>query len=70
MEHQRKDSGFCDHEPFEIVHNARKNSKQLKSTASKSRKNSTISLADEKQKKIKKKPRKLTDYIEGEDLSF
>jgi hypothetical protein len=52
------------------VHNARKNSKHLKSTAAKSRKNSTISLADEKQKKIKKKPRKMTDYIEGDDLSF
>jgi len=50
-------------EPFEIVRNARKNSKQFKAIPSKVRKNSTISLGDEKHKKIKKKSRKLTEYL-------
>jgi hypothetical protein len=46
--------------PFEIVYNARKNSKNIKSTASKTRKDSTLSLADEKHKKMNKKVRKFT----------
>ena len=51
-------------EPFEIVYNARKNSKQLKTIESKERKNSTFSLADEKHKKKKKKSRKLTEFMD------
>lgn len=45
MEQESKQPAFeiGDDEPFKIVHNARKNSKHLKSTAVKSRKNSTIS---------------------------